>query len=161
VQDGELASDAFLLSFLWHRRSVGHQAMYCPVLHLLQGLLSLLRKLRRSEGEVSCAALLCHHLPPSAALQAPDQQLLNCACLQANWRSAVVCDRPLLQCCHVQARILVLGLDNAGKTTILKKLSDEDITTIMPTQASACVWQQQASNSRRPLRQQALARAAR
>jgi len=32
------------------------------------------------------------------------------------------------------ARILVLGLDNAGKTTILKKLSDEDITHIMPTQ---------------------------
>jgi ADP-ribosylation factor-like protein 3 len=29
---------------------------------------------------------------------------------------------------------LVLGLDNSGKTTILKKLSDEDITTIMPTQ---------------------------
>lgn len=34
----------------------------------------------------------------------------------------------------VQARILVLGLDNAGKTTILKSLSDEDITTITPTQ---------------------------
>ncbi len=33
-----------------------------------------------------------------------------------------------------QARILVLGLDNAGKTTILKKLSDEDIATITPTQ---------------------------
>lgn len=33
-----------------------------------------------------------------------------------------------------EARILVLGLDNAGKTTILKKLSDEDITHIMPTQ---------------------------
>ena len=32
------------------------------------------------------------------------------------------------------ARILVLGLDNAGKTTILKALSDEDISTIMPTQ---------------------------
>ncbi|CAM9120683.1 unnamed protein product [Heterosigma akashiwo] len=31
-------------------------------------------------------------------------------------------------------RILVLGLDNSGKTTILKKLSDEDITHIMPTQ---------------------------
>jgi ADP-ribosylation factor-like protein 3 len=29
---------------------------------------------------------------------------------------------------------LVLGLDNSGKTTILKKLSDEDITHIMPTQ---------------------------
>eukprot|EP00746_Dinoflagellata_sp_MGD_P022265 gnl/MRDRNA2_/MRDRNA2_152072_c0_seq1.p1 gnl/MRDRNA2_/MRDRNA2_152072_c0~~gnl/MRDRNA2_/MRDRNA2_152072_c0_seq1.p1 ORF type:complete len:183 (-),score=43.41 gnl/MRDRNA2_/MRDRNA2_152072_c0_seq1:3-551(-) len=31
-------------------------------------------------------------------------------------------------------RILVLGLDNAGKTTILKKLSDDDISSIMPTQ---------------------------
>lgn len=29
---------------------------------------------------------------------------------------------------------MVLGLDNSGKTTILKKLSDEDITQIMPTQ---------------------------
>lgn len=27
-----------------------------------------------------------------------------------------------------EARILVLGLDNAGKTTILKKMSDEDIS---------------------------------
>jgi len=33
-----------------------------------------------------------------------------------------------------EKRILVLGLDNAGKTTILKKLSDEDVTHIMPTQ---------------------------
>jgi len=33
-----------------------------------------------------------------------------------------------------EARILVLGLDNAGKTTILKKLSEEDISHIMPTQ---------------------------
>lgn len=33
-----------------------------------------------------------------------------------------------------EARILVLGLDNSGKTTILKKLSDEDINHIMPTQ---------------------------
>lgn len=36
--------------------------------------------------------------------------------------------------CSLQARILVLGLDNAGKTTILKALSEEDITTITPTQ---------------------------
>lgn len=33
-----------------------------------------------------------------------------------------------------EARLLVLGLDNAGKTTILKKLSDEDPTHIAPTQ---------------------------
>jgi len=33
-----------------------------------------------------------------------------------------------------EARLLVLGLDNAGKTTILKKLSAEDIDNIMPTQ---------------------------
>ena len=33
-----------------------------------------------------------------------------------------------------EARILILGLDNAGKTTILKKLADEEISTITPTQ---------------------------
>ena len=33
-----------------------------------------------------------------------------------------------------EARILVLGLDNSGKTTILKRLSDEEISSIMPTQ---------------------------
>merc|ERR1719248_442626 len=33
-----------------------------------------------------------------------------------------------------EARILVLGLDNSGKTTILKKMSEEDISHIMPTQ---------------------------
>eukprot|EP00033_Pygsuia_biforma_P000667 GCRY01000784.1.p1 GENE.GCRY01000784.1~~GCRY01000784.1.p1 ORF type:complete len:178 (-),score=25.53 GCRY01000784.1:199-732(-) len=33
-----------------------------------------------------------------------------------------------------QMRILLLGLDNAGKTTILKRLSEEDINHIMPTQ---------------------------
>eukprot|EP00906_Rhabdomonas_costata_P002855 RCo004438 len=33
-----------------------------------------------------------------------------------------------------EARFLFLGLDNAGKTTCLKKLSDEDITHISPTQ---------------------------
>ena len=32
------------------------------------------------------------------------------------------------------ARILGFGLDNAGKTTILKKMSEEDISLIMPTQ---------------------------
>ncbi|XP_075210828.1 ADP-ribosylation factor-like protein 3 isoform X2 [Lycorma delicatula] len=33
-----------------------------------------------------------------------------------------------------ELRILLLGLDNAGKTTLLKKLASEDITHITPTQ---------------------------
>mmetsp|Transcript_37571 Transcript_37571/g.83666 ORF Transcript_37571/g.83666 Transcript_37571/m.83666 type:complete len:179 (-) Transcript_37571:492-1028(-) len=33
-----------------------------------------------------------------------------------------------------EARLLVLGLDNAGKTTILKSLSGEDPSNTMPTQ---------------------------
>mmetsp|Transcript_7905 Transcript_7905/g.7467 ORF Transcript_7905/g.7467 Transcript_7905/m.7467 type:complete len:181 (+) Transcript_7905:36-578(+) len=33
-----------------------------------------------------------------------------------------------------EARILVLGLDNSGKTTILKRLSDEEISDVTPTQ---------------------------
>eukprot|EP01061_Rhynchopus_euleeides_P002325 TRINITY_DN11790_c0_g1_i2.p2 TRINITY_DN11790_c0_g1~~TRINITY_DN11790_c0_g1_i2.p2 ORF type:complete len:204 (+),score=80.59 TRINITY_DN11790_c0_g1_i2:59-613(+) len=32
-----------------------------------------------------------------------------------------------------EMRILMLGLDNAGKTTIVKKFNNEDITTISPT----------------------------
>lgn len=34
----------------------------------------------------------------------------------------------------MEARMLFLGLDNAGKTTCLKKLSEEDISHISPTQ---------------------------
>lgn len=33
----------------------------------------------------------------------------------------------------IDAKILLLGLDNAGKTTILKALAKEDIKTISPT----------------------------
>ncbi|CEO97031.1 ADP-ribosylation factor-like protein 3 [Plasmodiophora brassicae] len=33
-----------------------------------------------------------------------------------------------------EVRILLLGLDNAGKTSCLKRLGDEEITHIMPTQ---------------------------
>lgn len=33
-----------------------------------------------------------------------------------------------------ELRLLVLGLDNAGKTTILKRLGEEDITNTTPTQ---------------------------
>jgi ADP-ribosylation factor-like protein 2 len=32
-----------------------------------------------------------------------------------------------------EMRILILGLDNAGKTTILKKFNGEDINEISPT----------------------------
>ncbi len=39
-----------------------------------------------------------------------------------------------LQRAEKEARLLVLGLDNAGKTTILKKLGNEDIQQITPTQ---------------------------
>jgi ADP-ribosylation factor-like protein 3 len=39
-----------------------------------------------------------------------------------------------------EARILVLGLDNAGKTTVLKCLTDEDISTVTPTQVGNCIF---------------------
>jgi len=35
---------------------------------------------------------------------------------------------------ETEARILVLGLDNSGKTTILKRLGNEAITEVTPTQ---------------------------
>uniref|UniRef100_A0A8C4QHZ9 ADP ribosylation factor like GTPase 3a n=1 Tax=Eptatretus burgeri TaxID=7764 RepID=A0A8C4QHZ9_EPTBU len=35
-----------------------------------------------------------------------------------------------------EVRILLLGLDNAGKTTLLKTLASEDVTHITPTQVS-------------------------
>ncbi|CAL6053921.1 ADP-ribosylation_factor like protein 2a [Hexamita inflata] len=34
----------------------------------------------------------------------------------------------------VEQKILILGLDNSGKTTILRALANEDPTSIMPTQ---------------------------
>ena len=37
-----------------------------------------------------------------------------------------------------ELRILLLGLDNAGKTTLLKKLASEDISHITPTQVGVC-----------------------
>ncbi|KAK2778073.1 hypothetical protein FQN53_001951 [Emmonsiellopsis sp. PD_33] len=32
-----------------------------------------------------------------------------------------------------EMRVLMLGLDNAGKTTIVKRIMDEDVTTVSPT----------------------------
>jgi len=52
--------------------------------------------------------------------------------LEANWpkmlsilRKARLKDKEL--------RILMLGLDNAGKTTIVKKIMGEDVNTVSPT----------------------------
>lgn len=35
---------------------------------------------------------------------------------------------------ELELRIVLLGLDNAGKTTLLKQLASEDVNTITPTQ---------------------------
>lgn len=35
-----------------------------------------------------------------------------------------------------ELRIVLLGLDNAGKTTLLKQLASEDVNTITPTQVN-------------------------
>lgn len=35
---------------------------------------------------------------------------------------------------ELEFRIVLLGLDNAGKTTLLKQLASEDVNTITPTQ---------------------------
>ncbi|TRY98496.1 hypothetical protein DNTS_014634 [Danionella cerebrum] len=37
---------------------------------------------------------------------------------------------------EVELRLLLLGLDNAGKTTLIKSLASEDISTITPTQVT-------------------------
>ena len=42
--------------------------------------------------------------------------------------------RKLRSSSEKEVRILLLGLDNAGKTTLLKYLANEDVTNITPTQ---------------------------
>ena len=39
-----------------------------------------------------------------------------------------------------EVRLLMLGLDNAGKTTILKKFNGEDINEIAPTLGSIIIY---------------------
>lgn len=38
-----------------------------------------------------------------------------------------------------ELRIVLLGLDNAGKTTLLKRLASEEVSTITPTQVQAAL----------------------
>uniref|UniRef100_A0A670ILP8 ADP ribosylation factor like GTPase 3 n=1 Tax=Podarcis muralis TaxID=64176 RepID=A0A670ILP8_PODMU len=40
----------------------------------------------------------------------------------------------LLRSEEQELRIVLLGLDNAGKTTLLKSLASEEVSTITPTQ---------------------------
>lgn len=49
---------------------------------------------------------------------------------------------------ELEFRIVLLGLDNAGKTTLLKQLASEDVNTITPTQVRAALF----GHSKRTLR---------
>uniref|UniRef100_A0A8B9UCV3 ADP-ribosylation factor-like protein 3 n=1 Tax=Anas zonorhyncha TaxID=75864 RepID=A0A8B9UCV3_9AVES len=51
-----------------------------------------------------------------------------------------------------ELRIVLLGLDNAGKTTLLKCLASEEVTTVTPTQVGAAADQARQDHTRqRPL----------
>lgn len=49
--------------------------------------------------------------------------------------------RRLKQSPEQEVRLLLLGLDNSGKTTLLKQLAAEDISHITPTQVCVCTHQ--------------------
>lgn len=93
--------------------------------------------LRTSVRDVQHVRQSPHTLPParSQKLQ-PDLALVRCSTLRPKPFVTMGLLKLLqkLKRSDKEARILVLGLDNAGKTTILKKLSDEDLHHIMPTQ---------------------------
>lgn len=50
-----------------------------------------------------------------------------------------------------ELRIVLLGLDNAGKTTLLKRLASEEVTTITPTQVGAAADQARQDHARQVL----------
>lgn len=54
--------------------------------------------------------------------------------------------RRLKQTPDQEVRLLLLGLDNAGKTTLLKQLAAEDISHITPTQVQIFTSQIRFSN---------------
>lgn len=45
-----------------------------------------------------------------------------------------------------EVRLLLLGLDNAGKTTLLKQLASEDVSHITPTQVNVLMYTGLGSN---------------
>ncbi|KAK1884517.1 ADP-ribosylation factor-like protein 3 [Dissostichus eleginoides] len=56
----------------------------------------------------------------------------RCMCMCENGLLSIL--RRLKQTPDQEVRLLLLGLDNAGKTTLLKQLAAEDISHITPTQ---------------------------
>lgn len=59
--------------------------------------------------------------------------VINCCC-HASLQGLLSILRKLKSTPDQEVRILLLGLDNGGKTTLLKQLASEDISHITPTQ---------------------------
>uniref|UniRef100_A0A8I3PXS5 ADP-ribosylation factor-like protein 3 n=2 Tax=Laurasiatheria TaxID=314145 RepID=A0A8I3PXS5_CANLF len=71
----------------------------------------------------------CGQQPPHAGLGLPRE-----SASPHRWKGLLSILRKLKSAPDQEVRILLLGLDNAGKTTLLKQLASEDISHITPTQ---------------------------
>ena len=93
------------------------------------GLLSLLKSLRAKEPK-DCRILLLGWLKYQKKVSF---QLIyhNATEIGIPWRTPILI---VLYFAPSKIKLEILGLDNAGKTTILKQLSSEDITQVTPTQ---------------------------
>jgi hypothetical protein len=87
------------------------------------GLHSILKKLKRKERELRILSLYgpARAPPPLCPSPLPSFSLWSCLCAPCS----VLFGRALARA--------ISGLDNAGKTTILRKFNGEDIDEIMPT----------------------------
>lgn len=136
---GLLSSSLFFLLFV---EFPGDSHMWCrkPLCatgrhgELVERALPLERTAQSNEGKrdkrkCSCTLAGTHQLAEKDAENGGGGEYQ----LWARKALAVIVDlQPLTP--YEQARLLLLGLDNAGKTTILKCLSEEDIKQITPTQ---------------------------
>ena len=108
------------------------------------GLLTILKKIKQKEKEVrvlilcvvSCRCCRRCHARARAVLACPwhDKTTASRVYAVAGWCSRHACPRS--RAAHherVACGGCCSGLDNAGKTTILKKFNGEDIDTISPT----------------------------
>lgn len=101
------------------------------------------------ESDISLGLLFLHMLVLCARAQSNKIQVIFC-CLVKLYNSHKFSEifvslqglldliRKLKSNQDRELRILLLGLDNAGKTTLLKKLASEDISHITPTQVGVC-----------------------